>query len=106
MSKFYAVDGLPVASLADTKKPKPFQVLAGTYSFVYDYPLRKPARFKHPLTGQEGLYDIMYLAARDYEKIYTHDAKYEIWGHDIGDLVFEGVTVDDKNRTISFSIGS
>lgn len=34
------------------------------------------------------------------------DGKYGIWGHDIGDLVIEGIEYDTRAKVVSLSIGS
>lgn len=64
--------------------------------------------------------ELLWKVAQMYDKIYKEEeettsvevghrnqtnGKYGIWGHDIGDLVFEGVVVYD-NGTIEFLIGS
>lgn len=36
----------------------------------------------------------------------TTDGKYGIWGHDIGDLVIEGIEYDPASKTVALSIGS
>lgn len=71
--------------------------------------------------------ELLWKVAQIYEKIYQEeeettkievgqmsenlinrnqtDGKYGIWGHDIGDLVFEGIVIYD-NAVIEFYIGS
>ena len=98
---------------------------AGEYTFTYDYPLEDEAEFKHHLTERTSILDILELGAQDYKAIYDEEGqtasadptpsgallnrgdshgKYGIWGHDIEDLVFEGVRV--KNFKVEFDIGS
>lgn len=36
----------------------------------------------------------------------TTDGKYGIWGHDIGDLVIEGINYDPTSKTVALLIGS
>lgn len=100
--------------------------LEGSFTFVYDYPLSRPAKFEHIITTNTTARDILTIAKKDYEEIYrleeeadgdpgniegmlnreTSDGPYGIWGHGISDLYFEGIRIDEKNRQVKFSIGS
>jgi hypothetical protein len=98
----------------------------GTYTFVYDYPLKHVARFQHDLTPEMSKIDILLLGSVDYKTIYaledaasgktghipgmlnrqTSAGPYGIWGHDISDLYFESVDVNYGSRIVEFGIGS
>lgn len=44
---------------------------------------------------------LLWMVAKEYERIYREHEKYGVWGHAIGDLGFEGIEVDeDGNATI------
>lgn len=100
--------------------------LDGIYTFVYDYPLSKRARFDHPLVPSVSALDILTIAKADYKFIYaaedadvggptddipgtmnrsSSDGRYGIWGHCLGDLFFEGIKIDEHN-VIEFIMGS
>ncbi|SRR5258706_6526389 len=72
-----------------------------------DYPLSTCATFKLK-TGKQGMGLIRLLneIGKAYTKVYVQDEHYGIWGHDIGDLVIEGININYKNKTISLSVGS
>jgi hypothetical protein len=101
--------------------------LSGAYTFNYDYPLSRTVNFQHELIRQMTGLDLLVLGRVDYEQIYreeadsssvsasripgmlnreTTDGKYGIWGHEIENLVFEGIEVDEGKREITFVIGS
>jgi hypothetical protein len=79
------------------------------YTFVYDYPLKDKAVFDHYLPRTLDPLQLLQTAAEDYEKIYeraNNDNPYGIWGHDIGDLYFEGVTIHEDIKRVRFIMGS
>lgn len=98
----------------------------GNYTFCYDYPLNTEAQFMHELTPEMTWIDLLLLAKADYEEIYRREdaacgptgnipgmlnrassnGPYGIWGHDISDLYFERVMVNDERFTVEFFIGS
>jgi hypothetical protein len=96
-------------------------------TFIYDYPLSHTARIPHTVkSGKWTRTKVCRLIQRDYARIYRMEDKavgdpgnipgmfnrlasngpFGIWGHDIGDLVIEGVTYNPKSRRLSMSIGS
>lgn len=93
----------------DTVPTGKISVPKGTYTFEYDYPLSDRARFQHDLKGDETEIEILKIAARDYKKIYQENedtGAHGIWGHYMGDLFFEGVTINTATRFVTFSMGS
>ena len=102
------------------------KVQPGEYTFLYRYPLSTVAKFKHKLGSALDPVMILRTAADDYQRIYREedegmknlspsgiplnrgfsDGPWGIWGHDIGDLYFEGVIIDEKNGTVDFEMGS
>lgn len=94
--------------------------LSGTFTFKYSYPLSTPAKFDHELTSEMSALDVLVLARKDYEAIYAAEedpghipgmlnrkrsqGPYGIWGHDFGDLYFEGINIRGNN--VSFAMGS
>lgn len=113
-------------SYEDKLSEKPLKIPAGTYTFVYHYPLTTKAQFQHPITPKTSIIDVLLLAKADYQAIYDAEESksgnpgyipgmlnrqvskgpYGIWGHDMSDLYFEGVKVNTKKMTVTFSIGS
>ena len=88
--------------------PAVLNLVPGEWTFKYTYPLDSEPEFKHHLTGDTKIHDILVLAAADYKQIYDEpdQDKYGIWGHTIGDLYFEGVDIDHETKTIEFHMGS
>jgi len=101
--------------------------LDGTFTFAYDYPLSKEARFEHRVSPDMSALDILTIARADYERIYQEededvgrstgmipgmlnrqrsDGRWGIWGHVIDDLFFEAIQINDVKNTIEFGIGS
>jgi hypothetical protein len=78
--------------------------LTGPHTFSYRYPLLSEARRVHVLSNPTAL-DLLMLAASDYASIYRAKVP-RTWGHDLGDLVFEEVYVDEEKAIVSFQIGS
>jgi len=98
----------------------------GVYLFVFDYPLSREAHFPHELTPEMSWIDLLLLAQADYKEIYrredeecgptgnipgmlnraSSDGPFGIWGHDISDLYFESVEVDEERCIVNFGIGS
>ena len=92
---------------------------------TYNYPLELAVDFPHKRKGGWTRKALFAVIQKDYAKIYRDEDKavgptgrlgstlnrdksdgpYGIWGHDIGDLVVEGVTVSDNGK-ITLSIGS
>ena len=100
--------------------------LSGHFYFTYTYPLSVQAGFPHLLTAEMTGEDLLVLARADYERIYREEEEavgnpghipgmlnrarspgpYGIWGHDFGDLYFEGIEIDTGDRQIEFGMGS
>jgi hypothetical protein len=98
----------------------------GKYEFHYDYPLSTKAVFKRKLKSKTSGRNILRYAAKDYKKIYdiedgkvgnpgnipgmlnraSSNGPFGIWGHDIGDLYFEGIYIDLDKKVITFGMGS
>lgn len=107
-------------------KPGALELPEGEYEFSYTYPLSTTAKFKHKLGPKHTARNVLRFAARDYKKIYdieegkvgnpghipgmlnraTSNGPFGIWGHDMGDLFFEGIRIDTEKKTISFGMGS
>jgi hypothetical protein len=60
---------------------------------VISYPLAVVAKFKIKSKTGFTMIQLVKHICRAYKKIYNNDEKYGIWGHDIGDLVVEGVRI-------------
>lgn len=96
---------------------KPIGLPAGTYTMSYDYPLSRTATFTHDILPTTTGHDILVMGRADYEAIYKAEdealadgkqpqAPYGIWGHDFGDLYFEGIDFDVEKKAITFQMGS
>jgi hypothetical protein len=77
------------------------------YSVVIDYPLSTPYIRKFN-TGKNGagFLRVVREVSKAYQHAYKNDDKYGIWGHDIGDLVLEGIKVNENTKTITLAVGS
>ena len=59
------------------------------------------------VNGPCNAYDLGLRICKEYANVvYKDEAKFGIWGHDIGDLVIEAVTVDFDKKTVRVSVGS
>lgn len=110
---------IPVTYLIDATWKGEFQKLPPnrTYELTIDYPLSNPATYKIK-TGKKGMGLIKLLKAigKAYERTYAREDRtlkseeeggvYGIWGHDIGDLALEGISINHKTRKIRLDIGS
>ena len=78
-----------------------------TYTLCIDYPLGIPATFQIK-SGEKGMgtNSLIGKIAKCYKDVYKTPEKYQIWGHDIGDLYLEGLEVDHKTKEIWLYIGS
>jgi hypothetical protein len=73
------------------------------FSFLYRYALTVPTEFKHMVSPASQAIRLLRIAVRDYQRI----AKaHGLVGHQLGDLVFEGVHVDHQARTVTFDVVS
>ena len=84
-------------------EPRPLRV-------VIDYPIENPVELEispkdYAPKGHSSIGLLMYIIAKEYEQIYKNPKKHEIWGHGIGDLYFERITVN-KNGQVELAIGS
>ncbi len=83
------------------------------------YPLNKIARVtvrpysitRYTSTGKKSTHGplmsvgyVLWSLAQAYKRIYKAHVRYGVWGHDIGDLAFEGLTVNGTNGAVD--IGS
>lgn len=104
----------------------PLGLAAGEYTFAYDYPLSKVATYIHAITAETTAQELLQFAADDYKRIYEEEdsvcgptgnipgmlnrdrsqGPHGIWGHSIGDLWFEYVSIDRETKRIEFGIGS
>jgi len=82
---------------------KPEQVRSEQYSFAYGYPLAATVHFKHKVGPETPAVHLLKLAARDYRRIAK---EHGLVGHELGELVFEGIRVDHHARTVTFAVGS
>lgn len=48
---------------------------------------------------------LLWMIAKQYERIYAEHEKYGVWGHALSDLVFEGFSIDD-NGVVHLQMGS
>ena len=109
------------------KMMKPDERVIRKHNIVieYSYPLSNKVDFSHKRKGGWTRKALFAAIQKDYAKIYRDEDKavgptdnvpgmlnrdrsdgpYGIWGHDIGDLVVEGVAVSDKGK-VTLSIGS
>lgn len=70
------------------------KVWAGkTIAIEFDYPIHTPVVFSYSRKGGWTLGQVIQKVIDGYEKIYESDYLYGIWGHNIGDLVLEGLTI-------------
>jgi hypothetical protein len=95
-----------VVDMLEAPSADPLSLKKGEYTFVYRYPLHTTALFRHALDESTSPIDILVHGATDYRDIYKHPDVHEIWGHDIDDLFFEGIVIDDFAMTIEFEMGS
>ena len=120
-----AIDGDKEEFGEKPMSPTPLN-LHGIFSFVYDYPLRKEVSIPHLVGESWSAVDILEMASKDYQTIYAaedaavgptanipgmlnrqqSEGPYGIWGHDISDLYFEEIEINEANKIISFGIGS
>lgn len=113
---------------APQKNTIPIGLPAGEYSVEYDYPMTTSLRVSYHLTPDTTPDDILKLVAKEYQRIYaeeeastkvtpgTHsvlqgnrnktDGKYGIYGHVMGDLFVDGLTIDIENKNIDLCMGS
>ena len=109
------------------KMVKPMEVVIRKENIVieYTYPLSNKIEFPHKRKGGWTRKALVSTIQKDYAKIYRDEDKavgptdcvpgtynrdrsegpYGIWGHCIGDLVIEGVSISDKGK-VTLSIGS
>lgn len=102
-------------------------IRANTITIVYDYPLSVEVKIRHTRIGgwtRRALYNVI---REDYTNIYKTEEEtaggdpghipgmlnraqsngdYGIWGHDIGDLVIEGIRYSEKTKTVHLEMGS
>jgi hypothetical protein len=76
------------------------------YNLRIDYPCT-PTIFAIK-TGKKGLslINLMHKIILSYGKIYDNVDKYNVWGHDMDDLVIAEIEVNHKTKTISLGVDS
>jgi len=73
-------------------------------TFLINYPVNNPLQVK--IENISCIADILVPIARAYKnKIYKYPEKYGVWGHDISDLYFEGIVINDDG-TGEIMVGS
>ena len=78
-----------------------------SYTLLIDYPLDNGFSFPVKVGKQGmGITEILGTIGDAYEKVYAMPNHFGIWGHGIGDLVLETVTVDHDKKLITLSVGS
>lgn len=105
-------------------KPREVVIPHKEITIKYDYPLDGTFKFTHESRSKRGWTRVAVFKAiqSDYRKMYAteedpghlpgmlnraaSEGPYGIWGHDIGDLVIEGVSYNPKTHMVSLSIGS
>jgi hypothetical protein len=80
-------DGDPVDTSAIVTKRE-------TIRIVLDYPLEKAVTFTFHNKGGFSLAKIIFLIQKTYRKIYENTEKYEVWGHGIGELFLESISIN------------
>lgn len=74
---------------------------------VIDYPLGKGDEVKIEFTWKENRFDLCRQICEVYQRlIYKNKDGFNVWGHDIEDLVIEQISVDTEAKTIEISVGS
>ncbi len=74
---------------------------------VIDYPLGEGEEVKIEFTWKENRFDLCRQICEVYQRlIYKNEDEFKVWGHGIGDLVIEQITVDTDSKTIEISVGS
>jgi len=77
------------------------------YTLLITYPLNSGVEFLiHSGDNGCGLISLLSDIGKAYEKVYASPEQFGIWGHDIGDLVLESISVDHDKRLITLSVGS
>jgi len=77
------------------------------YTLVIDYPLDKP--YKGVVASGKGgmtLRRLLDTIVAHYYKVYKTPKKYQIWGHNITDLVIEAVNLNHRKGIIKLWVGS
>lgn len=78
----------------------------------FDYPLSRSVTFIYTRAGGWTLGQVIQKVIDGYQTIYNDDDKpgcdYGIWGHNIGDLVLEGLTISSAKSwaKVRLSVGS
>ena len=81
-------------------------------TIVFKYPLAREARIGFKSETGFTRAEIIECIRGGYRKIYAEEresapnSKWGIWGHDIGDLMIEGVDVDADTGIVHVCIGS
>ncbi len=98
--------GNSLTVVGDEKPHNPNQILTKSKSITIrlDYPLDGDYDFVYSSKNGFTLSKVISLIRKSYKKIYDNPGKYGVWGHDIGDLIIEGVEL--KKGIISVWTGS
>ena len=74
-------------------------------SIQFDYPCDHLVFEYHHKKGftRRQLYKAI---VRGYEKIFGNEEKYGVWGHQLDDLVIDGVKYNPKKKLVTLDVGS
>lgn len=77
-----------------------------TLSLEINYPLSVPSSINIEVTEDTSVSTIISRIADKYRRIYKNPKEYGIWGHGLGDLWIEGLTLDTDAKKINLYVGS
>ena len=77
-----------------------------TFKLFIDYPCDK-TEFQIK-TGKKGLglAGLVTAIVKNYSKIYEDPDKYNVWGHDMGDLYLSGISINFDKKIITIDVDS
>lgn len=77
-----------------------------TLSLDVDYPLSVTSSINIEVTENTNVSTIISKIADEYRRIYENPKEYGIWGHGLGDLWIEELTLDTDAKKINLYVGS
>jgi hypothetical protein len=82
-----------------------------TYKIIFNYPLARDFEFTFVTTDNRYThFDVADFVVNIYKNVIYKDEKsceeYGVWGHDLRDLVLEGIEIDNNNNIIKLLVGS